>query len=113
MARLPFIFTKGGASEIMTARGVEYVPSVHFELAVEVVAEAVVESFGGGVERADSVAVFAFVIGEEVVPAMVDELPEARGAKANALRLGATELVLSVPNQDAADCESVVVQECQ
>lgn len=97
----------------MTARGVEYTPSVHFELAVEVVAEAVVESFGSGVERDESFAVFAFVIGEEVVPAVVDELPEERGAKANALRHGATKLVPSVPNQDAADCESVVVQECQ
>ena len=30
----------------------------------------------GGVERAQGLAVFAFVVGEECVPAVVDELPE-------------------------------------
>jgi hypothetical protein len=40
---------------------------------------------GGGVERAESFAVFAFVVGEEVVPAVVDELPEGRSAGAAGL----------------------------
>lgn len=40
---------------------------------------------GGGVERAEILAVFGFVIGEEVVPAVVDELPEGRGAGAAGL----------------------------
>jgi hypothetical protein len=35
---------------------------------------------GGGVERAEILAVFAFVVGEEFVPAVADELPEGRGA---------------------------------
>ena len=40
---------------------------------------------GGGVERAEIVAVFAFVVGKEVVPAVVDELPEGRSAGAAGL----------------------------
>jgi len=40
---------------------------------------------GGGVERAEGLAVFAFVVGEEVVPAVVDELPEWGGAGAAGL----------------------------
>lgn len=35
---------------------------------------------GCGVERAEILAVFAFVVGEEVVPTVVDKLPERRGA---------------------------------
>ena len=35
---------------------------------------------GCGVERTEILAVFAFVIGKEVVPAVVDKLPERRGA---------------------------------
>ena len=35
---------------------------------------------GGGVERAEGFAVFAFVVGEEFVPAVVDGLPEGGGA---------------------------------
>ena len=37
---------------------------------------------GGGAERAEGLAVVFFVVGEEVVPAVVDELPEGRGAGA-------------------------------
>ena len=37
------------------------------------------------VERAEIVAVFAFVVGKEFVPAVVDELPEWRGAGAAGL----------------------------
>ena len=37
---------------------------------------------GGGVERPEGFAVAGFVAGEEVVPAVVDELPEGRGAGA-------------------------------
>jgi hypothetical protein len=37
-------------------------------------------SGGGGVERTEVLAVFAFVAGEEFVPAVADELPEGRGA---------------------------------
>jgi len=40
---------------------------------------------GGGVERAEGLAVFGFVVGEEVVPAVVDELPKGRGAGAAGL----------------------------
>lgn len=36
--------------------------------------------YGRGRERAEGFAVFRFVVGEEVVPAVVDELPEGRGA---------------------------------
>ena len=39
----------------------------------------------GGVERAEILAVFGFVIGDEFVPAVVDELPEWRGAGAAGL----------------------------
>ena len=35
---------------------------------------------GGGAERTEGFAVVFFVVGEEVVPAVVDELPERRGA---------------------------------
>lgn len=35
---------------------------------------------GSGVERAEGLAVFVFVVGEEFVPAVADELPERRGA---------------------------------
>jgi hypothetical protein len=35
---------------------------------------------GGGVERAEGLAVFAFVVGQKGVPAVVDKLPEGRGA---------------------------------
>ncbi len=35
---------------------------------------------GYGVERAEGLAVFNFVVGEEFVPAVADELPEGRGA---------------------------------
>ena len=35
---------------------------------------------GGGRERAEGFAVMFLVVGEEVVPAVVDELPEGRGA---------------------------------
>jgi hypothetical protein len=35
---------------------------------------------GGGVERAEGFAVSFFVTNEEVVPTMVDDLPEGRGA---------------------------------
>ncbi len=38
-------------------------------------------SGGGAVERAQGLAVFAFVVGEECVPAVVDELPEGRGGR--------------------------------
>jgi hypothetical protein len=37
---------------------------------------------GCGVERAEGLAVFAFVVGKEVVPAVADELPEGRCAGA-------------------------------
>ena len=40
---------------------------------------------GCGVERAEVLAVTVFVVGEEVVPAVVDELPEGRGAGAAGL----------------------------
>lgn len=40
---------------------------------------------GGRWERAEGFAVFRFVVGEEVVPAVVDELPEGRGAGASGL----------------------------
>jgi len=40
---------------------------------------------GGGVERAEGFAEFGFVVGEEVVPAVVDELPKGRGAGAAGL----------------------------
>jgi len=43
---------------------------------------------GGGVERAEGLAVFAFVAGEEFVPAVADELPEGRGAGAAGLVSG-------------------------
>ena len=43
---------------------------------------------GGGVERAEGLAVFNFVVGEEVVPAVADELPEGRGAGAAGLVSG-------------------------
>ena len=35
---------------------------------------------GGGAERTEGLPVVFFVVGEEVVPAVVDELPEGRGA---------------------------------
>jgi hypothetical protein len=35
---------------------------------------------GGGVERSEGFAVVFLVVGEEVIPAVVDELPEGRGA---------------------------------
>ena len=35
---------------------------------------------GGGLKRAEGFAVAGFVAGEEFVPAVVDELPEGRGA---------------------------------
>jgi hypothetical protein len=35
---------------------------------------------GGGVERAEGSAVVFFVVGEEIGPAVLDELPEGRGA---------------------------------
>ena len=34
---------------------------------------------GGGGKRAERLAVIRFVVGEEVLPAVVDELPEGRG----------------------------------
>ncbi len=34
----------------------------------------------GGAERSEGVAVFRFVVGEEIVPAVVDELPKLGGA---------------------------------
>jgi hypothetical protein len=37
---------------------------------------------GCGVERTEGLAVFAFVVGKEFVPAVMDELPEGRGAEA-------------------------------
>ena len=40
---------------------------------------------GGGVERAEGLAVFAFIVGQKSVPAVVDELPEGRGAGAAGL----------------------------
>ncbi len=40
---------------------------------------------GGGVERAEGLAVFSLVVGEEFVPAVVDELPQRRGARAAGL----------------------------
>ena len=43
---------------------------------------------GCGVERAEGLAVFAFVAGEEFVPAVADELPEGRGAGAAGLVSG-------------------------
>ena len=43
---------------------------------------------GCGVERAEGLAVFAFVVGEEFVPAVADELPERRGAGAAGLVSG-------------------------
>ena len=50
------------------------------------------EGFDGGsgcvVERAEILAVFAFVAGEEFVPAVADELPERRGAGAAGLVSG-------------------------
>jgi hypothetical protein len=42
----------------------------------------------GGVERAEILAVPFFVVGEEFVPAVVDELPEWRGAGAAGLVKG-------------------------
>jgi hypothetical protein len=39
----------------------------------------------GGVERAEILAVPFFVVGEEIVPAVADELPEGRGAGAAGL----------------------------
>ena len=35
---------------------------------------------GGGGKRAEGFAVVFLVVGEEVVPAVVDQLPEGRGA---------------------------------
>lgn len=35
---------------------------------------------GGGRERAEGFAVFRFVVSEEIVPAVVDDLPKGRGA---------------------------------
>jgi hypothetical protein len=48
---------------------------------------AVEEGFdgGGGVGRAEGFAVFGFVVREEYVPAVVDELPKGRGARAAGL----------------------------
>ena len=43
---------------------------------------------GGGVDRAEILAVFAFVVGKEFVPAVVDKLPEGRGAGAAGLVSG-------------------------
>jgi hypothetical protein len=43
---------------------------------------------GSGVERAEGLAVFVFVVGEEFVPAVADELPERRGAGAAGLVSG-------------------------
>ena len=43
---------------------------------------------GCGVKRAEGFAVFAFVAGEEVVPAVVDELPERRGTRTAGLVRG-------------------------
>jgi hypothetical protein len=43
---------------------------------------------GCGVEWAEILAVFAFVAGEEFVPAVADELPEGRGAGAAGLVSG-------------------------
>lgn len=40
---------------------------------------------GGRVERAEGLAVFSLVVGKEVIPAVVDELPERRGAGAAGL----------------------------
>ena len=40
---------------------------------------------GGGVERAEGFAVKLFVEGEELVPAVVDDLPEWRGTGAAGL----------------------------
>ena len=40
---------------------------------------------GGGAERTEGFAVVFLVVGEEVVPAVVDELPEGRGAGAAGL----------------------------
>ena len=40
---------------------------------------------GGGVERAEGFAVVFFVTSEEVVPAVVDDLPERRGTGATGL----------------------------
>ncbi len=40
---------------------------------------------GGGAQGAKGFAVVLFVVGEEVVPAVVDELPEGRGAGAAGL----------------------------
>ena len=40
---------------------------------------------GGGVERAEGLAVFSLVVGEEFVPAVADELPEGRGTGAAGL----------------------------
>jgi len=40
---------------------------------------------GGGIERADEFAVKFFVVGEEGVPAVVDDLPEGRSAGAAGL----------------------------
>ena len=40
---------------------------------------------GGGAQRAEGSSVVFFVTGEEVVPALVDELPERRGAGAAGL----------------------------
>jgi hypothetical protein len=40
---------------------------------------------GGGRKRAEGFAVFRFVVCEEVIPAVVDELPEGRGTRASGL----------------------------
>jgi hypothetical protein len=43
---------------------------------------------GGGVERAEGFAVFAFIVGQKSVPAVANELPEGRGAGAAMLVCG-------------------------
>ena len=54
----------------------------HHEAGGEVAAfeEIVYGIDGEGSQRAVDLAVFGFVVGEEVVPGMVDDLPEWRGA---------------------------------
>ena len=82
-----------GLGDEVVAEGVDGGDDTEFAIGeIEAGAEDFLESLGGGfeeeVECAEGFTVLAFVVGEEFVPAVANELPEGRGAGTARLLLG-------------------------
>jgi hypothetical protein len=77
-----------GADELGFAQGVEEAVAGEAGGEVATAEEGFDGGSGGGVERTEILPVFSLVAGEEVVPAVADELPEGRGAGAAGLVSG-------------------------